>query len=467
MFYAVKVGRQTGIYNSWEETEPLISGYKGAEYKKFNNESEAQEFLNKEVRKEKFIDIEELRNEIGNDQAIIVTDGSYDEDIKRYGYGIVLLTSKDSDEFYESGNNPDYIASRNVSGEIFGALEGLEICKSKGYKEVFLFHDYEGLKKWADKEWKDNKPISKFYVNELKKFEDIKINFIKVKAHSGNYYNEKADSLAKYSLQKKGSKTYADGTVYITGITKSELRNTIKNLRNFFDNLKDQLTIEETIEDYREVYSVRNLQSKVKINYYKNNRTLYIQGKQSELFTETINEIILNTPSLDTVHTRLNEVYTKQIREDTVYKKMEEIIPHYEISDIKNIDKIIYNAVYNLELNLIKKEYSDLVLPIFNLMEYILHKILNDKLGVETKRRNGSNNFAYFDKDPNTQKYYCNKDTTLLKGNLSVLLNNVYNFYSSNRHGYVHVSYDDEDISIIEDIEVAKDILTEGFVPNP
>ena len=47
----------------------------------------------------------------------------------------------------------------------------------------------------------------------------IDIEFVKIPAHSGVYFNEEADRLAKNSILAKGHKTYKDGSVYFVGHT--------------------------------------------------------------------------------------------------------------------------------------------------------------------------------------------------------------------------------------------------------
>lgn len=44
--YAVKQGRSTGIFKSWEECKTAIEGYSGARYKSFESVEEAEAFLN-------------------------------------------------------------------------------------------------------------------------------------------------------------------------------------------------------------------------------------------------------------------------------------------------------------------------------------------------------------------------------------------------------------------------------------
>lgn len=44
-FYAVARGRSTGIYDSWADCEAEVKGFPNAKYKKFNTESDANEFI--------------------------------------------------------------------------------------------------------------------------------------------------------------------------------------------------------------------------------------------------------------------------------------------------------------------------------------------------------------------------------------------------------------------------------------
>ena len=44
-YYAVRVGREPGIYNTWAETEAQVKGYPGAIHKKFNKKEDAEQFM--------------------------------------------------------------------------------------------------------------------------------------------------------------------------------------------------------------------------------------------------------------------------------------------------------------------------------------------------------------------------------------------------------------------------------------
>ena len=69
------------------------------------------------------------------------------------------------------------------------------------YKDLLIYYDYEGIEKWCSGEWKANKEGTIYYrqfcIEAMKK---INISFKKVKAHSGNKYNDMADKLAKQAV---------------------------------------------------------------------------------------------------------------------------------------------------------------------------------------------------------------------------------------------------------------------------
>ena len=50
-FYAVTRGRRIGIFRSWEETEPLVKGFKGAVHQSFRTLEGAKSWLHKHVQR--------------------------------------------------------------------------------------------------------------------------------------------------------------------------------------------------------------------------------------------------------------------------------------------------------------------------------------------------------------------------------------------------------------------------------
>ncbi len=58
-------------------------------------------------------------------------------------------------------NNPKYLPNMNIAGEIFGVIYALDWAVSNGYSKIKIYHDYEGIQKWASGEWKAESEIAK------------------------------------------------------------------------------------------------------------------------------------------------------------------------------------------------------------------------------------------------------------------------------------------------------------------
>ncbi len=113
------------------------------------------------------------------------------------GWGLVIV--EDGKVLHKDGGKldlPKEEASHQIAGEAQGVIEALIYARDKGVGVVNIFYDYTGLKHWACNEWKASSSVAVNYKKRLQDF-DIKINWIKVKAHTGNRFNEMADKLAK------------------------------------------------------------------------------------------------------------------------------------------------------------------------------------------------------------------------------------------------------------------------------
>ena len=132
---------------------------------------------------------------------VAYVDGSFNDTTNEYSFGVVLLI--DGNEYYFKKSFPeDELSSmRNVAGEIKGAGFIIQYCLNRDVKELTIYHDYEGISKWYQNEWKANMYGTKKYQefsNEAKT--KINVKFVKVKSHSNDYYNDMADKLAKEAL---------------------------------------------------------------------------------------------------------------------------------------------------------------------------------------------------------------------------------------------------------------------------
>ncbi|WP_308577596.1 ribonuclease H family protein [uncultured Parvimonas sp.] len=198
-YYAVKVGKSTGIFETWDECKKQVVGFSGAIYKSFQSLDKAKEYLDD---KNIALKSEEFEFKITSDDEIIAyVDGSYKKDTLEYGYGVVLILKDDIVELYGKGQNPEVAKSRNVTGELFGSVRAISEAIKLGKKKIIIFYDYQGISSWANGEWKCNLPLTMGYRDKIREFrKEIEILFVKVKAHSNDKYNDLADHLAKKSL---------------------------------------------------------------------------------------------------------------------------------------------------------------------------------------------------------------------------------------------------------------------------
>ena len=187
-YYAVRIGRNPGIYHTWDECKRETMGFKGASFKKFSTREDAEAFIN-EVEEEK-------KESAEKDELVVYVDGSYRNKDKSHSYGVYMFNHEEeytySKRFFKDS------AMRNVSGEIKGAMRAMEEAVKLGKKKIYLHYDYEGIRSWALGFWKTNKEGTIYYKNFYDSIKDkLEVKFIKVEAHSGVKYNELVDQLAK------------------------------------------------------------------------------------------------------------------------------------------------------------------------------------------------------------------------------------------------------------------------------
>lgn len=191
-YYAVKVGKNTGIYRTWAECRDNTHGYPGAIFKSFKKYEDALSFMG------------ETQNETKNENsssAHAFVDGSFNVATGVYGYGGFLVNNSEKYIIQGCGDDPDMASMRNVAGEVLGSMAAIKKAIELNLKSIDIYYDYMGIEMWATGGWKRNKKGTIEYYDYIQSVKDkIMLNFIKVKGHSGVDGNEEADRLAKEAV---------------------------------------------------------------------------------------------------------------------------------------------------------------------------------------------------------------------------------------------------------------------------
>lgn len=210
--YAVKRGKVTGVFYTWEECRNAVEGYPGAEYKGFTSLEDARAYLG--------IAVPPGGIEPGAPRAglpgkperelpaagwlLAYVDGSYEDSLKKYAFGCVFLLP-DGHIYLQhgSGDREQSLRHRNVTGEMLGAMYAVKVAMVNGYQGVEICYDYQGIEKWVTGEWRSKTELTQKYAGAMRDWgRDIQIRFRKVTAHSNVRYNELADRQAKRGLRE-------------------------------------------------------------------------------------------------------------------------------------------------------------------------------------------------------------------------------------------------------------------------
>lgn len=115
---------------------------------------------------------------------------------KTVGYGAVILQGDKIIHEISGKMDSKYDEHHQIGGELKAVIETVSWCNANKIKDIHIYYDYKGIEMWATGKWKAKKELTQKYQAFMVK-QPITFHFHKVAAHSGNKWNEYADSLAK------------------------------------------------------------------------------------------------------------------------------------------------------------------------------------------------------------------------------------------------------------------------------
>lgn len=364
-----------------------------------------------------------------------------------------------------SGTDNKYLESRNISGELLGAMKAIEWAKLNNYNDITIFHDYEGIARWVNGSWEANKDCSREYKRFIEKYsQDVDIKFTKVKAHTGDKYNEKADQLAKDALNDIESNTLinkSDNDKNKTYTFKLITENWINYLINFLNNLND-INHKIKTEKSKNIHQFsRGTNDKITISVY-NNGTLVIQGRPSQLYSETIS-FLGNSPdiTINDINLANNEFYGVDNKTENFELLMKEAFPQSYDKIPDTIKKIILPSLV-LRTKLIDvTDYSCYSFPALRALEGCIKHFLCLKDLIIGEKESFGKYFNNMKLKANTKKQI--KDEILINE-----LEIIYAYLKSNRHCMFHTNSILIETKILEKKEEADDIINNviGLIEN-
>lgn len=260
-YYAVAKGREgSGIYTDWGQTEQNVRGISGVKFKSFPSRDLAAHFLKelgipadqiqvfpehasvraeseqtrssqagareKEGSPEGLTGADSLSGQaepfpgepeitasesgaaLQADHLVAYVDGSFRQGHSVYGYGVVILAGdRVIKTLSGTGSRPEYVAMRNVAGEVLGAIKAMQYAMAAGARSLVLHFDYQGIESWAIGTWKRNNDLTRGYHEFVRSVRPrLSLTFRKVKGHSGDAMNDLADELAKQAVLNESAR---------------------------------------------------------------------------------------------------------------------------------------------------------------------------------------------------------------------------------------------------------------------
>lgn len=196
-YYAVKLGRKTGVFNSWDEVEPLIKGFPGAKFKKFDKYSDALFFCDSQETAKPSL-------EKNSSCLNLFVAGFYEPIEKIFSYSFVAIDLNNTTHEESSGiiANNDKNDSPNMISELQAVILGLSYSQKKDYKVVNVFYRYDGVLNWANGTWKANHTFAKNYCAELTKYKNLNVRFKKSTSFEEQANETRAMKLAQEEVAR-------------------------------------------------------------------------------------------------------------------------------------------------------------------------------------------------------------------------------------------------------------------------
>jgi ribonuclease HI len=216
-FYAVRKGRQPGIYRTWEECQAEVDGFAGAQFKSFPTEQAARDYLAgvegpKPPSAPRKVADAEPAPIAHPGQVVIYADGACIRNPGPGGYGVVILEDARRREL-----SAGFRLTTNNRMEILGCIVGLSAIEQPSDIAVYSDSRYvvnaisqSWASRWQKNGWRRKTESdewqealnSDLWMQMLDLCDKHRVRFYWVRGHAGNPENERCDELARNAATK-------------------------------------------------------------------------------------------------------------------------------------------------------------------------------------------------------------------------------------------------------------------------
>jgi len=208
-FYAVKKGRNTGVFTDWLEVEPLILRFKGAIYKAFSTREQAEAYLKESSNNDEPMDL------FHRPMHQVFIFGGYEPIDKSIFYGTLIINREQENVFTFANVITDQPTTTPFMGEIFAIKEAMKWLDKNGVRETMIHYSYEGIKQWATGGWEAKVDVAIDYVNFMKSNLNTKIEWVHQDSKltlkwQSQLQEEVTDKLDELNQKKHETKRSAD-----------------------------------------------------------------------------------------------------------------------------------------------------------------------------------------------------------------------------------------------------------------
>ena len=139
----------------------------------------------------------------------VYVDGSYSKSKPNECTSALIILEDDKPVFAQRYiiMKPEFVQQHNVGGELWAAMSAIQVVQGlygNGCIEVNLYYDYKGIRHfvtgpefWSKPKTIPTQAYASIMQTYIKQNPLVKLNFWKVKSHSGKKWNEIVDQLTR------------------------------------------------------------------------------------------------------------------------------------------------------------------------------------------------------------------------------------------------------------------------------